>query len=72
MAILPKSAENLAQMGANIEITKEAGYLPQTVERIIQIAVGRGASVTIEASKYLPTSLERFVAIGKGNVTIKI
>lgn len=72
MAILPQSVERLAQMGANIEITAEAGYLPQTVEKIVQIAAGKGAHVTIEAGKYLPQSLERFVQIGGSNVTIRI
>jgi hypothetical protein len=31
-----------------------------------------GASVTIDAGTYLPQSLERFVQIGKGKVTIRI
>jgi hypothetical protein len=72
MVLLPQSVEKLAQMGANIEITKEANYLPQSIEKIIQVAVISGASVTIDAGTYLPQSLERFVQIGKGKVTIRI
>jgi hypothetical protein len=72
MAILPQSVEKIAQMDANLEITAEANYLPQYVEKIIQIAVANGSHVTIEAGNYLPQSLERFVQIGQGNVTIRI
>lgn len=72
MAILPQSVEKLAQLGANIEITKDANYLPESIERIIQIAVSKGSSVTIDAQSFLPQTLERFVQIGQGKVTIRI
>lgn len=72
MAILPQSVERLAQLGASIEISAEAGYLPQTVEKIIKIAVANGAHVTVEAGKYLPQSLERFAQLGQTSVTIRV
>lgn len=72
MAILPNSAEYLARLGANIEISSDARYLPASVESIIRIAVGTGAHVTVHADNYLPDTLENFVRIGKGKVTIKI
>ena len=72
MSQIPQTVETLAQMGANIEITAAAGFIPQSVERIIQIAVGRGGRVTIDASGYIPSSLERFVQIGGNSVTIRV
>ena len=72
MAILPQSVERLAQIGVNLEITAEAGYLPQSVEKIIRIAVANGAHVTVEAGKYLPQSLEQFAQIGRDKVTIRV
>lgn len=72
MTLLPGAVERLAQIGANIEITDGSKYLPQSIENIIRIAVGKGAHVTIEAGNYLPQSLESFAKIGKQNVTIKI
>jgi len=72
MAILPQSVERLAHIGANVEISSEAGYLPASIEKILHIAVGRGSHVTIHAGRYLPDTLERFAQIGRGNVTIKV
>jgi hypothetical protein len=62
----------LAHLSADLEITAEAGYLPQSVEKIIQIAVANGAHVTVEAGKYLPQSLEKFAQLGRNDVTIRI
>ena len=72
MTLLPGAVERLAQIGANIEITDRTNYLPQSIENIIRIAVGKGAHVTIEVGNYLPQSLESFAQIGKQNVTIKV
>ena len=56
MTLLPGAVERLAQIGANIEITDRTNYLPQSIENIIRIAVGKGAHVTIEVGNYLPQS----------------
>jgi hypothetical protein len=72
MAVFPQVAEQLARLGANIEITAAANYFPQVVDSIIQIAVANGAHVTIEAGNYLPQALERFVQLGGRNITIRI
>ena len=72
MAIFPQTAEHLARLGANIEITAAAQYFPQTVNNIVQIVVANGAHITIEAGEYFPQALEHFVQLGGKNVTIKI
>lgn len=72
MAVLPITAESLARLGANIEITAKSNYLPVTVESIVKIAAQTGAKVTIDAANYLPPSLESFVRLGGKNVTIRI
>jgi len=72
MAMLPKSLEALVQLGANIEITAEARYLPDTIEKILHIAKRHGSHVTIEAGTYLPDTLQSFVRIAQGNITIKV
>ena len=72
MPVFPQVAEQLARLGANIEITAAANYFPQNVDMIIQIAVANGAHVTIEAGDYFPQNLERFVQLGGKNVTIRI
>ena len=72
MSLLPKFAENLAQMGANIEITKDAGYLAPVVEKLVEIVVTNGGHITIDATGYLPNFLEGFVRAGGNSVTIRV
>lgn len=72
MSLMPQSVEQLARLGANIEITAEAGFMPQSIETIIQIAVANGSRVTIDAKPYMPQSLERFVQLGGKNITIRV
>lgn len=64
MAILPNTAENLARIGVNLEITPEAKYLPNTVENLVRIVKGNDAHITIHAGSYLPNTLENFARIG--------
>lgn len=72
MSILSSSAENLARLGVNLEITSKAGYLSSTVEQIVKIAVGKGAHVTVHADGFLSSTLENIARIGGKNVTIVI
>jgi len=72
MALLPNTVENLARMGANIEVTAETNYLPQTLENIVRIAVGAGGHVTIHAQGKLPQTLENLARIGGNSVTFQV
>lgn len=72
MSILSSSAENLARLGANLEITSKAGYLSTTVETIVRIAVSKGTHVTVHADGFLSSTLENIARIGGKNVTIVI
>lgn len=70
--LLPQSANRLAELGANIEITAEARYLPQSVVELIMIARRKGTQVKVHAGGFLPQSLEEFVALAPGQVTVVI
>ena len=70
--LLPQTVERLAEIGANIELTAETGYLPQAIETIIKIVVGKGGHVTVDANGFTPDSLERFAKIGHSNLTIRV
>jgi hypothetical protein len=72
MAFMPQSVERFAQLGANIEITADAGFIPQSVEQIIRIAVANGAHVTVDANPFMPQSVDQFIQIGGRNVTIRV
>lgn len=72
MTVMSTTAENLVRIGSNIEITKDAGYMSTTVEKIIRIAATRGCHVTVHAGSYMSTTLEQFARIGGKNVTIRI
>ena len=72
MTILSSSAEKLVRIGANLEISSDAGYMANKVEDIIRIAASKGSHVTVDAGKYLSSSLENFARIGGKNVTIRI
>ncbi|ENO1858639.1 hypothetical protein ACA877_003294 [Vibrio alginolyticus] len=72
MSLLASQVEQIARIGANIEITSDSGYLGTQIEQIIRIAVRAGAHVKVHASGYLGTQLEQFARIGGSNVTIVV
>ncbi|AGW94582.1 hypothetical protein N234_31542 [Ralstonia pickettii DTP0602] len=72
MAMLPQTAERLAQLGAHLEIDVDTKFLPQTVETLVKLARASGGRVTIHASNYLPQTLERLATIGGASLTIRI
>ena len=72
MAYLPQTLEQLARLGANIEIGAGNIYLPQTLETLVQIVVGTGAHITIHATNQLPQTLERLARIGGRHLTIRV
>ncbi|MEZ8241972.1 hypothetical protein AB6C73_26355 [Vibrio splendidus] len=72
MSLFPQTIENLARMGANIEITESTTLFPQTLENIVRLCVAAGGNVTISANGIFPQTLERLVQIGGNNVTIRI
>ncbi len=72
MALLPQTLEQLARIGANIEITDGVSYLPQTLELIVRIAAENGSHVTISANGKLPQTLEQLAKIGGNHLTIRV
>jgi hypothetical protein len=71
MALLASQAEQLVRLGANLEITSEAGYLASQVDQIVRVK-SRNAAIKIHAANYLASQLEQFVRLGGGDVTIVI
>lgn len=71
MSLLATQTEQLARLGANLEITPNAGYLASQIEQIIRVK-NKNAVITIHAGKYLASQLEQFVRLGGGSVTIVI
>ncbi len=72
MTVLAPTVERLAKLGANLELTKESQLLAPTIEKIVAIAVSRGAHVTVDASLLLAPTLEKLAQIGGKNITIRI
>lgn len=72
MSLLPRFAEELARMGVNIEITSDAGYLPNAITNILHIAKATGGHVTVDANPYLPNALLEWARIGGDSLTIRI
>lgn len=72
MSVTSISAEKIARAGANLEITENSKYSAISVEKLVQIATATGAQITIHAANYSSISLEKFVAVGNGNVTIVV
>ncbi|MBZ0092345.1 MAG: hypothetical protein K8F27_09020 [Sulfuricellaceae bacterium] len=71
MSMLAPTIERLAETGVNIELSKEAQLLAPTIEKIVAIAVSKGAHVTLDASLMLAPSLEKLALIGGKNLTIR-
>lgn len=72
MSHIPQTAENLVRIGANVTISKEANFIPHTLESIVRIASGTGVHVTIHGEGHMPQTLENLARIGGKNVTIVI
>ena len=72
MGITSTTAEKLANLNVNLEITPEAKYTSTTVEKLVKIVTKNNLHITIHAGSYTSTSLEKFAKIGGPNVTIKI
>ncbi|EGQ9204118.1 hypothetical protein F6H22_02670 [Vibrio cholerae] len=70
--LLPQTIENLARIGANIEICPENNLLPQTLESIVRICVANGGHVTISAQGLFPQTLENLARIGRNKLTIRL
>lgn len=72
MPFLPQTLEQLAQLGANLELGPGGTYMPDTLEKIVRIAKASGAHVTISAEKYMPNTLEQLARLGGSNVTFRV
>ena len=72
MAYLPQTLEQLARIGANLEIGPDNNYLPQTLEALVRIVAGHGAHITIHATNLLPQTLEQLARIGGKHLTIRV
>src|SRR5262249_55734805 len=72
MSVLAPTVERLAQLGANLELTKGCKLLAPTIENIVQIVAARGGHVTVDADLVLAPTLERLVQIGGSHLTIRV
>ena len=72
MAYLAQTLEQLARIGANLEIGEGNNYLPETLEQLVRIVVSTGAHITISASNRLPGTLEQLARIGGKHITIRV
>jgi hypothetical protein len=72
MGITSATAEKLANLNVNLEITAESNYSSATVEKLIKIVVGNNLHITIHAANYSAASIEKFAKLGRANVTIVI
>lgn len=70
MSISSTTAEKLAAMNVNLEITANANYSSTTVEKLVKIVAGNNLQITIHAESYSSTSLEKFAKLGGANITI--
>ena len=65
---LPTTLESLVRSGANVTI-EDVGYTPQTLVRLMELAVSSGAHITL-SGHYLPQTLEQLAQIGRNQLTI--
>ncbi len=72
MSISSATAEKLAVLNVNLEITAESKYSSETVEKLVKIVSDNNLQITIHAAKYSSASLEKFAKLGGPNVTIVI
>ncbi|QKM51742.1 hypothetical protein B7760_05820 (plasmid) [Burkholderia glumae] len=70
MTISSTTAEKLANLNVNLEITANSKFTSTTVEKLVKIVTSKNLHITIHAGNYTSTSLERFAKIGGPNVTI--
>lgn len=72
MGLSSGSTKDLIQLGADVEITDEAGYSSGSVKELIRAAVASGKHVTVHAGKFSSSSLKEMIKTGNGNVSIVI
>ncbi|WP_127446252.1 hypothetical protein [Comamonas terrigena] len=72
MAYSPQTLEQLARIGANLEIGAGNNYMPQTLENLVRLVVGSGAHITIHSTNLLPQTLEQLARIGGSHLTIRV
>jgi ABC-type Zn uptake system ZnuABC Zn-binding protein ZnuA len=72
MGISSATAEKLAKLNVNLEITAESNYSPATVENLVKIVAGNNLHITIHAANYPAASIEKFAKLGGANVTVVI
>lgn len=72
MSLSSTTAEKLAKLNINLEITTESKYSSTTVEKLITIVVNNNLQIKVHAENYSSTTLEKFAKIGGPNITIVI
>jgi hypothetical protein len=72
MTFLSSQVQQIARIGANLEISPGSKYLSTQVEQIIRIVKGREGNIRVHAGNYTASQLEQFARIGGRSVTIVI
>lgn len=68
MSLPPQSIEKIISLGGGVSIDASK-YLPISLERFAAFASQTGATIIMRnCDGFLPTSLERIAALGKGRV----
>jgi len=72
MTFLSSQVQQMARIGANLEISPGSNYLSTQVEQIIRIVKSREGHIRVHAGNYTSSQLEQFARIGGASVTIVI
>jgi hypothetical protein len=62
---------NVAKLGANIELSKEATHAASTLLEVARIVAQSGSHATIDVSGHAATTAEEIAKIGRQNVTVR-
>lgn len=72
MAFLSSQVQQMARIGANLEISPKSNYHSGQVEQIIRIVKSRNGHIRVHADNYTSAQLEQFARIGGPSVTIVV
>ncbi|SDK33045.1 hypothetical protein SAMN05192566_0921 [Methylophilus rhizosphaerae] len=72
MTFLSSQVQQIARIGANLELSPESNYLSSQVEQIIRIVKSREGHIRVHAGNYTSSQLEQFARIGGASVTIVV
>lgn len=70
MSISSTTAEKLATMNVNLEISAESKYSASAVEKLVEIVTDNNLHIKIHAGTRSADSLMKFAKLGGSNITI--